>query len=204
MKDVIRIVLVDPIEESRASLQRLLGGIPSLWLSDVLTSYQEAANRAKDIAAHLTIVVLDHDPAQAVDLIQKLTQIAGENVLPASRGADSSLILKAIRAGAREFLTLPAESTEVLEIISKLARGRNDSKTTGEQAPRIVTVTGAVGGIGCTTLAVNLAAGPGRRQAEGNHPARPRPDLRIDRRLPRYRRQTTPCRTCFRISSAST
>jgi pilus assembly protein CpaE len=159
MKDVIRIVLVDPIEESRASLQRLLAGIPSLWLSEVLTSFEEAANRVKDIAAHLTIVVLDHDPGQAVELIQKLTQSTGENVLPASRGADSSLILKAIRAGAREFLTLPAESTEVLEIISKLARGRNESKTTGEQAPRIVTVTGAVGGIGCTSLAVNLAAG---------------------------------------------
>ena len=43
MKDVIRIVLVDPIEESRAALRRLLGGITSLWLSDVLTSYQEAA-----------------------------------------------------------------------------------------------------------------------------------------------------------------
>ncbi len=158
MKDLIRIVLVDPIEESRTSLQRLLAGMPSLWLSEVLTSYEEATNRAKDIAAHLTIVVLDHDTCQAVDLIQKLSQSGGENVLPASRTADSSLILKAIRAGAREFLTLPAESTEILEIISKLARGRNESKATGEQSPRIVTVTGAVGGIGTTTLAVNLAA----------------------------------------------
>ena len=50
MKDVIRIVLVDPLEESRTSLQRLLGGITSLWLSEVLSSYQEAANRAKEIA----------------------------------------------------------------------------------------------------------------------------------------------------------
>jgi pilus assembly protein CpaE len=158
MKDLIRIVLVDPIEESRTSLQRLLAGMPSLWLSEVLTSYEEAANRAKDITAHLTIVVLDQDPGQAVDLIQRLGSNGGENVLPASRVADSALILKAIRAGAREFLTLPAESTEIVEIISKLARGRNESKTTADQAPRIVTVTGATGGIGSTTLAVNLAS----------------------------------------------
>jgi pilus assembly protein CpaE len=158
MKDLIRIVLVDPIEESRTSLQRQFAGMPSLWLSEILTSYDDAASRAKEIAGHLTIVVLDHDPNKAVELIQKLSQSGGENVLPSSRAADSALILKAIRAGAREFLTLPAESTEILEIISKLARGRNESKTTGEQDKRIVTVTGAVGGIGSTTLAVNLAS----------------------------------------------
>lgn len=158
MKDLIRIVLVDPIEESRTSLQRLLAGMPTLWLSEVLTSFEEAASRAKEIAAHLTIVVLDHDPCQAVDLVQKLSQSGGDSVLPASRTADSSLILKAIRAGAREFLTLPAESAEIIEIISKLARGRNESKSNGEQSPRIVSVTAAVGGIGSTTLAVNLAS----------------------------------------------
>ena len=125
MKDVIRIVLVDPIEESRASLQRLLGGIPSLWLSEVLTSFEEAANRAKELAAHFTIVVLDHDPDQAVELIQKLTQMRPAiTCCPRAAAPIVQLILKAIRAGAREFLTLPAESTEVLEIISRLARGR--------------------------------------------------------------------------------
>ena len=159
MKDVIRIVLVDPIEDSRTCLQRLLGGITSVWLSEVISSYEEAMNRAKEIAAHITIVVLDHDTNQSVELIQKLNHLdAAAVVLPASRTADSGLILKAIRAGAREFLTLPVESAEVLEIISRLARGRSESKTTTEQGPRIITVTGAAGGVGSTTLAVNLAA----------------------------------------------
>jgi pilus assembly protein CpaE len=159
MKDVIRIVLVDPVEESRTCLQRLLGGITSVWLSEVLSSYEEAMNRAKEIVAHITIVVLDHDTNQSVELIQKLNHIdAAAIVLPASRSSDSGLILKAIRAGAREFLTLPVEPAEVLEIISRLARGRSESKTTSDEGPRIVTVTGAAGGVGSTTLAVNLAA----------------------------------------------
>ena len=113
MKDLIRIVLVDPNEESRTALQRLLGGITAIWLSEVLTSYQEAVGPRQEIVAHVTIVVLDHDPNQAVELIQKLTQANPDAiVLPASRGADSGLILKAIRAGAREFLPLPAEPAE--------------------------------------------------------------------------------------------
>jgi pilus assembly protein CpaE len=158
MKDVIRIVLVDPCEESRTSLQRLLGGIATIWLSEVLNSYQEAAARANDLAAHLTIVVLDHETNHAVDLIQKLTQDhPGAVVLPASRSADSGLILKAIRAGAREFLTLPAEQAEVLDTITRLLRGRNESLSTTAQGPRIITVTGAAGGVGSTTVAVNVA-----------------------------------------------
>jgi pilus assembly protein CpaE len=158
MKDVIRIVLVDPNEESRASMQRLLGGITSLWLSDVLTSYQEAAIRAHDIAAHVTLVVLDHDAGPAVDLIQRLIQSnSAAIVLPASRSSDSGLILKAIRAGAREFLTLPAEVNDVLDTVTRLVRGRNQSQTISANGPRIISVTGAAGGVGCTTLAVNLA-----------------------------------------------
>jgi pilus assembly protein CpaE len=158
MKDVIRIVVVDPLEESRATMRRLLGGITTLWLSDVLTSYQEAADRASEIAAHVTIVVLDRDANQAVDLIQRLVQAnPAAIVLPASSNSDSGLILKAIRAGAREFLTLPAEATEVLDIITRLVRGRNTSQATTAHGPKIVTVTGAAGGVGCTTVAVNLA-----------------------------------------------
>jgi pilus assembly protein CpaE len=162
MQDLIRVVLVDPNEESRNALQRLLRGIGSLWLSEVFNGYQDAAARVGEIVAHVTIVVLDQDTNQAVELIQKLAQSnPGTVVLPASRCADSGLILKAMRAGAREFLTLPAEQTELLDTISRLVRGRSDSVTTVAQGPRIITVTGATGGIGCTTVAVNLAASLG-------------------------------------------
>ena len=57
----------------------------------------------------------------------------------------------------REFLTLPAESTQVLDMIARLMRGHNESMSTASQAPRIITVTGAAGGVGSTTVAVNLA-----------------------------------------------
>jgi pilus assembly protein CpaE len=158
MKDVIRVVLVDPQEESRSSMQRMLVGVTTIWLSEVLTSYQEAATRAKEIAGYLTIVSLDHDTVSAVDLIQKLIQSNPSTVvIAASKTYDSELILKVIRAGAREFLTLPAEQTEVLDMIARLLRGRSESLSTTSQAPRIITVTGAAGGVGSTTVAVNLA-----------------------------------------------
>ena len=78
-------------------------------------------------------------------------------MLPASASSDSTLILKSIRAGAREFLTLPTEATELLEIITRLFRGRGDASSSAIKGPQIITVTGAAGGVGCTSLAVNLA-----------------------------------------------
>ena len=64
MKDLIRIVLVDPNEESRDALRRLLRTIGSIWVAEVLESYREAAARIAAIAPDLTIVVLDHDPSR--------------------------------------------------------------------------------------------------------------------------------------------
>ena len=159
MKDVIRVVFeVDPDEKSRESFRRLLGGMSAIWLTEVLTSYQNLGARVKEIGAHLTIVSLDHDPNQAIELIQAMAE-ADPNavILPASRTSDSALILKAIRAGAREFLTLPTEPGELLETVNRVLRGRIESQQSRDDAPKIITVTGASGGVGTTTIAVNLA-----------------------------------------------
>ena len=79
-------------------------------------------------------------------------------MLPASRSSDSGLILKAIRAGAREFLTLPAEASRGPRYHHETGpRPESSRRRRATQGPRIITVTGAAGGVGCTTLAVNLA-----------------------------------------------
>ena len=136
MKDLIRIVLVDPNGESRDALRRLLGRSARFWVAEVLESYREAAARIAAIAPDLTIVALDHDPQQAIELIGAVTQANPRaTILPASRNSDSTLILRAIRAGAREFLTLPAEPSELLEITGRLLRGREESQARRRARP---------------------------------------------------------------------
>ena len=119
MKDLIRIVLVDPNKDSQNALRGLLGAIATIWVAEVFETYRGLASRMAEIAPDMTIVSLDHDANQAVELIHALT-VADPNtvILPASRTSDSVLILRAIRAGAREFLTIPCEEAELLEIIT--------------------------------------------------------------------------------------
>ncbi|MBV8487111.1 MAG: response regulator transcription factor, partial [Planctomycetaceae bacterium] len=158
MRDVIRVVLVDPGEESRKTLQRLLGSLGSLWIAEVFSNYQAAGSRISEITPDLCLVNLDAEPSQAIELIANLSHACPSTiVLPASCTCDSALILKSIRAGAREFLTLPTEAAELMDIVMRLFRGRDDSPSAAVKGPQIVTVTGAAGGVGCTSLAVNLA-----------------------------------------------
>lgn len=159
MKDLIRTVVVDPHPESRAEVKRLLGSIGSFWVIEVLETYRESPARIEAISPDLIVVVLDHDPQQAIDAIVAVTQANPRAIiLPASRNCDSGLILRAIRAGAREFLTLPAEPAEWLEITGRLLRGREVTPVDASRDRRVIAVTGAAGGVGVTSVAVNLAA----------------------------------------------
>src|SRR3954447_8698470 len=113
LKDAIRIVLVDPIDDSRQGLQRLISGISEVWLADACSQFAGTYKRVAEVSPDVVIVVLDGDPNQAIPLIQAiLQQSPGVAVLPASRDRDSGVILRVIRAGAREFLPLPTEAQD--------------------------------------------------------------------------------------------
>lgn len=158
MKDAIRVLLVDPNDDSRRALQNLLGGISTVWLAETCTAYQGMAKRVAEIAPELVLVNIDSDPEQAVFLIQSITQSnPSVTVLPASRAPDSTILLRVIRAGAREFLTLPTQASEVNDILSRLFNRQADASAATDRAPQVIAVTGAAGGVGCTSLCVNLA-----------------------------------------------
>ncbi len=159
MKDLIRVVLVDPNEESSSALRQFFGTIDRIWVAEVLDAYAGAAARVVGMAPDVIVVVLDPEPGQAVDLVATLTRsLPGTAVLPASWSSDSTVILRAMRAGAREFLTLPTQPSELLEMVNRLLRDRVFLPTAAPSGPQIISVTGAAGGVGATSIAVNLAA----------------------------------------------
>lgn len=160
MKESTQVVLIDPIEESRDALQRLFAGLPNVCLAEAFPSYQGAARRIGEINPDLVVVNIDADAAEAVAILQTLAQTNPKiAVLPASRARDSSIILRVVRAGAREFLSLPASAEEVLQAMGRLIdrHEENHAAPAGDQGPHVIAITGAAGGVGCTTLAVNIA-----------------------------------------------
>jgi pilus assembly protein CpaE len=156
--DAIRVVLIDPLDESRAALERLLGGLEAVWLAESCKTYAGAAKAVADQIPDLVVLDLDANHEAALALLGELARAhPGLSVLPASGDRGGELILRAMRAGAREFLTLPADPEELLSAIGRLV-GRPAGGPSHRLGGRVVVVAGASGGVGCTTLAVNLAA----------------------------------------------
>jgi pilus assembly protein CpaE len=157
MKDAIRVVLVDPGEESRQGLQRQLKGLGSVWLLEACATYAGAPRAVGEHRPELVVVGLDADPVAALGLIGELAAAhPTTGILPASRSRDGDLILRVMRCGAREFLTLPPEPQDLLAAIERLVRPASDGPSP-RLGGRVVTFAGAAGGVGCTSLAVNLA-----------------------------------------------
>jgi pilus assembly protein CpaE len=71
--------------------------------------------------------------------------------------ADPELLVRCMRAGAREFLTLPLDHQIVAEALVRAAARRPEARPENKAGGKMLAFMGAKGGAGATTLACNLA-----------------------------------------------
>lgn len=83
---------------------------------------------------------------------------AGEIFLTALQ-ADSNLLMRALRAGVKEFFPQPLRKDDVTEALLKFVQKEREGEDVKTTKGKVITVFGAKGGVGTTTMAVNLAAG---------------------------------------------
>jgi pilus assembly protein CpaE len=153
----IRVILVDPDETTRTKLQVILSSIASISLAESCSSYQNAALAAEEHLPDLVLVMLDGDPAAAIELLHRLHERSpAPAILPLSQIRDPDTILRVMRAGAREFLTWPFEVSELMSAFERLVHTAEDGLSK-RIASRVITVTSASGGCGATTIAIHLA-----------------------------------------------
>ena len=102
----------------------------------------------------------DHDPEAALETAEVLSRMHTPSVtcVGASSHLDTSLLQRAMRCGCSEFLEKPVTLEHLTTTIERV-QGRISARMESS-APRgrIVSLFGAKGGVGTTTLAVHLAA----------------------------------------------
>ena len=159
-----RVAIVDPTESTRESLRTLLLGVDFVWLEAECARYEYFLDVIQTSAPDLAVVALDGDKAKALAMVG---QLSAENpklpILTISQ--DHQALLTSLQKGARYFLTHPVSLEDMLAALRRaLGEAAGIEVTPAGATGRpgggcsVVAVLGSRGGVGTTTLAVNLAA----------------------------------------------
>lgn len=154
MSGTLRIVICDPNEGSRQSLKTTLMGMDQVWLEADVSRYALFADTVEQAIPDLAIINIDGDENEALAAVKSISSSHPKcGVVVVSARADGQLILKSMRAGAKEFVNSPVKIEELIGAIERVAGGDGKRNKGGA----ILTVAGASGGVGTTSIAVNLA-----------------------------------------------
>jgi pilus assembly protein CpaE len=157
MSNVLRLAIVDPSDVTRESLKSMLLGMDIVWLVAECSRYEFFADVIAQTHPDIGLVAMDSNSEKALRLLEELSQKSPEcALLVVSTASDGQLILKAMRAGAKEFLTQPVRVDDLISAIERIGQqkyGRGDGRTRGST---VIAICGATGGVGTTSLGVNL------------------------------------------------
>ncbi|MEX0612048.1 MAG: AAA family ATPase [Pirellulales bacterium] len=157
MGNVLRIAVVDPKDASRDTLKSTLLGLDSVWLEAECSRYEFFGDVVGQTNPDIGFVALDSNPEKALELVASLAKSAPTcAVLVTSSSTDGNLILRTMRAGAKEFLTQPLKAEDLAAALQRVSRQRQGGASGSSRGCTLIAVTGATGGVGTTSLAVNI------------------------------------------------
>ncbi len=159
-----RVAIVDPTESTRESLRTLLLGVDFVWLEAECARYEYFAEVIQASMPDLVIVTLDANKEKALQMIGQLS-VEHPKLPILTISNDHQALLQSLQRGAKYFLTHPVGLEDMLSALRRaLGESGGEAQVGGNTSARqtgassMIAVLGSRGGVGTTTLAVNLAA----------------------------------------------
>ena len=159
----LSVVIVATDNEQRALLQVLVDGTTVARTVHSCASFPVAASdpvtrRVRAANPDVTLVDIPADnPPLALRAIELMHQEMPEGAIFAVGTLNQpQVIVNAMRAGAREFIERPTNTTDLLEAFVRLTSAQRRGRQEGLRG-KVFSVINAKGGNGATTVAVNLA-----------------------------------------------
>jgi len=179
MADQIRVLIVDDIPETRDHLAKLLGFEADIEVVGAAASGREAIELAGKLTPDVVLMDINMPDMDGIAATERLSaEVPTAAVVMMSVQGEADYLRRSMLAGAREFLVKPFSSDELTASIrqvytrerEKLSRiavtpvagmtatARPSTDDDDDREPgRVIAVFGPKGGVGRTTLAVNLA-----------------------------------------------
>jgi len=174
----IQVIIVDDVAETRENIRKLLQFEATIDVAGVARTGREGIELAKEISPDVVLMDInmpDMDGIAATEIIR--AELPHAQIVILSVQGDPNYMRRAMLAGARDFLTKPPMVDELITAIQRAGKIAQDERQKlavsayadaraagpGEPSKRI-TIYGKVlvvyspkGGVGCTTVATNLA-----------------------------------------------
>jgi pilus assembly protein CpaE len=179
MADQIRVLIVDDIPETRDHLTKLLGFEGDIEVVGAAASGAQALQLAVELTPDVVLMDINMPDMDGITATERLAAEAPDAaVVMMSVQGEADYLRRSMLAGAREFLVKPFSSDELTASIrqvfvreqEKLSRraatpvmatgggaGGRDGDDSGDHDGRIIAVFSPKGGVGRTTIAVNMA-----------------------------------------------
>jgi len=157
--DAVSIALIGPDEERRKAAVSALTGCQGGEIREFSSYPPSLDDVPRLLEQHYDVIIIDLDsyPEYALELVESICANGLATVMVYSMKTDPDLLVRCMRAGAREFLTLPFAQSTMAEALIRAAARRPAVRTPKKAGGRLLVFLGAKGGDGVTTLACNFA-----------------------------------------------
>jgi Flp pilus assembly CpaE family ATPase/uncharacterized protein YdbL (DUF1318 family) len=157
--DHLSIALVGPDEGRRKAAATALAGCQGGEIREFSTYPPSLDDVPKLLEQRYDVIIIDLDsmPEYALELVESICANGTATVMVYSVKADSELLVRCMRAGAREFLTLPFTHSTMAEALVRASARRPSTRPSKKTGGKLLAFLGAKGGDGVTTLACNFA-----------------------------------------------
>ena len=155
----LTVALIGADEQRRGEMAEALSGRPGVAVQQYVAFPHDLDELPKLLERHYDVVVIDADSDAdfAVQLAENLFAGGKTFVMAYSADPDVRLAIRFMRAGVREFFTLPLDKGEIAEALLRASNRSNSQNETIPAPSKVFTFLGTKGGCGVTTIAANFA-----------------------------------------------
>jgi len=154
--DPVTVIIIDKDDSSIYSLKKNFES-SGCKVINTFNNLMAGYNAVVDLKPDIVFIDISENIDQALDMLEKMSvQHRSCIIFVSSYESSTELVIKSMRAGAREFLIKPIQKDN-LDIALKKSKMLLYNEKKGNTQSRIYTIFSNKGGIGKTTIATNLA-----------------------------------------------